>query len=312
MRDDVIRITADDGTEIAVRAWIPAQPRAIVQISHGMAEHSARYAGLASALNAAGYAVVASDHRGHGATAGELSRAGCFPASDGWGTVVADLRAVTDYAATLCPGLPIFLLGHSMGSVLAREYAIRYGDRLSGLIVSGTVGSQGAAGIVGRTIASVESRLRGRDAPSPLLDKLAFGGNNAAFQPARTDFDWLSRDEREVDAYVADPWCGFVCSAGFYHDFLGGIARVNRDALVRRIPASLPVLVISGSQDPLAKHGRTVTDVAAQLRSAGVRDVTATVYPGARHELFKETNRDAVTTDVVAWLDAHCPTGPKE
>ena len=187
MQSTTITVTASDGTALSTQRWLPeGPPRAVVQIAHGMAEHAARYARLAEALTAAGYAVYANDHRGHGATASKADH-GYFADEHGWDTVVADLRAVTDVAREENPGLPVFLLGHSMGSFLSRAYVIEDSRELSGLVLSGTAGDPGLLGKVGGLVAATEARLRGRRHVSTLLDKLTFGQYNAAFsaQPHR-------------------------------------------------------------------------------------------------------------------------------
>lgn len=307
MDSSTTSVTATDGTAVFTHRWLPSgDPKAVVVVAHGMAEHSARYARLAEALTDAGYAVYAPDHRGHGRTASAADH-GYFADADGWATVVADLRSVTAHARSEHPGLPVFLLGHSMGSFLSRAYVIEDSRDLAGLVLSGTAGDPGALGRVGAGIAAAEARLRGRRHTSTLLDKLTFGQYNAAFKPNRTDFDWLSRDDAEVDAYVADPLCGNTFTSGFFKDLLGGLAGINDPKRVAGVRRDLPVLLVSGDRDPVGDGGKGPQAVAQQYRDAGLTDVTCTTYPGARHELFNETNRDEVTADVVRWLDAHLP-----
>jgi alpha-beta hydrolase superfamily lysophospholipase len=301
-------VTATDGTPLHVFRWSPdagAAPKAVVQIAHGMAEHSARYARFAEVLTAAGYAVYAQDHRGHGQTAGDLKRAGFFAEHDGWSTVVEDMYAVTRTIREEQPGLPIFLFGHSMGSMLSRTYAIRHGAELDGLILSGTGGDPGMLGKVGQVVALVEAKVRGKGTASPLLDKLSFGNFNKPFEPARTPFEWLSRDPAEVDAYIADPWCGFVCTAGMFQDLLSGIALINADSQVARIPQGLPIYLFSGAEDPVGDKTKGVQQVVDQFRRLGIKDVFVRFYLGARHEVLNETNRDEVMADAVDWLDDH-------
>ena len=307
MQSTTLTVTASDGTALHTHRWLPeGSPKAVVQIAHGMAEHAARYARLAEALTSAGYAVYAGDHRGHGATASKADH-GYFADTDGWDTVVADLRAVTDFAREEHPGLPVFLIGHSMGSFLARAYVIEDSRELSGLVLSGTAGDPGLLGKVGALVAATEARLRGRRHVSSMLDTMTFGQYNAAFKPNRTDFDWLSRDDAEVDLYVADDLCGNTFTSGFFADLLGGLGVINDRRQVARVRRDLPILLVAGDADPVGDKGKGVRAVAEQYESVGVVDVTCTLYPGARHEIFNETNRDEVTADVVAWLDAHLP-----
>jgi alpha-beta hydrolase superfamily lysophospholipase len=307
MQSTTTTVTASDGIALHTHRWLSdGPPKGVVQLAHGMAEHSERYARLAEALTAAGYAVYAHDHRGHGSTASEADH-GYFADRDGWDTVVEDLRAVTRFAQEEHPGLPVFLLGHSMGSFLARAYVIEDSRDLAGLVLSGTAGDPGALGKAGLGLARAEARLRGGRHVSTVLDKLTFGQYNTAFKPNRTDFDWLSRDDAEVDAYVADPLCGRTFTSGFFADLLGGLSGINDRRRVARVRRDLPILLVSGDKDPVGDNGKGARAVREQYASVGVVDVTCTLYPGARHEIFNETNRDEVTSDVVAWLDAHLP-----
>lgn len=304
----VAYLDAHDGTRLAVRTWSPSSPRAVVQVAHGMAEHSGRYDALAQALLAADIAVVASDHRGHGLTAqADGARAGLGHVADagGWDLAVADLEAVLDHALSTWAGAPVVLLGHSWGSFLARLLAAGRGADLAGLILMGTGGDPGALGRVGAAAAGALAAVRGASTPSPALDRALFGGYNRRFAPARTGFDWLSRDEAEVDAYMADPACGFICSTAFYRDLARGSRRAASRAVYDAVPADLPILVVSGGEDPVGGSGRAVAEVATAYRRAGVRDVTDRLYPGARHELLHETNRAEVMADLLTWLTAH-------
>ncbi|MEO7132114.1 MAG: lysophospholipase [Dermatophilaceae bacterium] len=299
-------VTTPDGTALHVNRWLPdGPPKAIVQIAHGMAEHSDRYERFAEELTAAGYAVYANDHRGHGKTAVTPDAVGYFADQRGFETVVEDMHRVTEQARKEQPDLPLFLIGHSMGSFLSRSYAARFGRGLAGLILSGTAGDPGALGKVGLGLALLQGRLRGRRHPSGLLDTLTFGQYGSAFKPNRTKFDWLSRDEAEVDKYIADPKCGELFTAGFFADLLGGLASINNDATVSRVPKGLPIHLMSGSRDPVGDNGKGVTQVADQFRRLGVTDVTVKLWPDGRHEMLNEINRDEVSAELIAWLDAH-------
>lgn len=310
MQHATLTVPAADGTPIHTNRWLPeGSPRAVVQIAHGMAEHSQRYARFAQALTDDGYAVYANDHRGHKGTAGDHANEGYFADRDGWATAVADLAAVTARVRSEQPGVPIFLVGHSMGSFLSRAYAAEYADDLAGLVLSGTAADPGPLALAGIAISTVQSRLRGRRHRSGLMNSLSFGQYNAAFKPARTDFDWLSRDPAEVDKYIADEWCGNIFTAGFYADLLGGLRQINTDALVAKVPKDLPILIFSGDQDPVGDGGKGPTAVAEQYRRLGVLDVTLTLYPRGRHEMLNESNRDEVTADVIAWLDTKLADG---
>lgn len=308
MQATTFSLTTPDGTALHVHRWLPdGTAKAIVQISHGMAEHSERYERFARRLTDAGYAVYAHDHRGHGRTAQAATDAGYFADRDGFDTVVADLHRVSERARKEQRGLPLFLFGHSMGSFLARGYAARFGGELDGLILSGTAGDPGALGKVGRAVAAAEAALRGRRHQSRIMDTLTFGQYNSAFKPSRTKFDWLSRDEAEVDAYIADERCGNVFTSGFFVDLLTGLAAVSSDAAAARVPKDLPIHLMSGSMDPVGAKTRGVRQVADQYTRLGIRDVTTKFWPEGRHEMLNETNRDEVMTHLVDWLDAHLP-----
>ncbi|MBE5787889.1 MAG: alpha/beta hydrolase [Clostridiales bacterium] len=277
--------------------WRPKEtPRAAIQLLHGMAEHIGRYERLAMALNQAGYLVVGHNHPGHGPKA---EYPGYFADEKGWDAVLNAAHEVSLSIKKEYPWLALYLLGHSMGSFAAREYALRWGDELDGLILSGTGFYPKALCTAGRLLASISPRKK----PAKLVDGIAFSGNNKPFRPARTGFDWLSRDEEEVDKYIADPCCGFTFTGRAFADFFGGLTALTSEKRLLAIPDRLPVYFLSGDRDPVGQMGKGVKKVAAQFRTAGIHDVTVKLYPDARHELFNETNRDQVTADLIAWLD---------
>ena len=297
---------ASDGAKIFAYKWLPSgktKIRAAVQLSHGMAEHAARYERFAKQLTAAGYAVYANDHRGHGKTAGSLENVGYLGDDHGWEKAVDDMHVLTGLIRKENKKAPIFLFGHSMGSFLSRQYAMLHGGELAGLILSGTGGDPGLLGKIGLFVAKREAAKKGKRTKSPFLDKLSFGAFNKAFKPNRTSFDWLSRDNDEVDKYVADPYCGDVFSAGFFCDMLGGLAFINDRNNIRKIPRDLPVYLFSGSLDPVGANTKGVRQVYNSYIGAGIRDVTYKFYEGGRHEMLNETNRDEVFADVIAWLN---------
>ncbi|HMT90079.1 MAG TPA: alpha/beta hydrolase [Dermatophilaceae bacterium] len=305
MQNSTLTVKAADGIPLHVYVWAPKEkPKAVVQIAHGMAEHAARYERFAEHLTGRGYAVYAQDHRGHGKTAGSLDNVGYFADSDGFEKVVEDLYAVTRKIQADHPELPVFLFGHSMGSIIARAYVMSHGDALRGLVLTGAGGDPGALAKVGAALAFGEGLVRGRKARSKLLDTMTFGKFNDAFKPARTGFDWLSRDKAEVDKYIQDPWCGGVFTTGFFGDLLHGVGVVNNPANIATVPKDLPIFVLSGEKDPVGDNGKGVRQVVEQYRTAGVRHVEMHLYPLARHEILNETNRDEVMKDISTWLDA--------
>ena len=293
------------GTHAWVRCWRPDTPaRATLQIIHGMAEHGARYERLAAALTAEGYAVYAQDLPGHGPRA---ETRGHFADRRGWRVAVSSIRDVQRVAQREHSGKPLFMLGHSMGSFLLQHYVADSGSSLAGAIFSATSGDLGALRPVGLGLIRLEAALYGRRHPSALGEALSFKAFNRPFQPARTKFDWLSRDPAEVDKYAADPHCGFRCSTGLWIDLLAAVEQLTLPNRLRRVPKTLPVLMISGSEDPASKGERGPRALERHYLQVGLRDVTVKVYPDARHELFNDTCRDEVTKDLLRWLESHLP-----
>lgn len=299
---------SEDGTDIFVYKWTPdgnLETRGLVQIAHGMAETAARYEKFAEFLTENGYVVYANDHRGHGKTAGSVENLGYLADADGFNWLVRDLHQLSGLMKREHPGLPLFLFGHSMGSFLAQRYIMLYNQELKGAILSGSNGRQGIILNVGAFLAKREMKKNGRKAKSERLNKLSFGQFNAAFKPNRTEFDWLSRDAGEVDKYIDDPFCGTVFTSGFFYDFFNGLKEIERKANLRLIPKDLPLLILSGAKDPVGKNGKGVVRLFHTYQKYGMEDVTYKLYPGARHELLNETNRQEVMQDIVAWLNRH-------
>jgi alpha-beta hydrolase superfamily lysophospholipase len=291
---------ADDGQTLLGRRWLPeGRPRALVQIAHGLAEHSARYARVAAALNAAGYGAYANDHRGHGPS-GPAADLGHFADEGGWDKVVGDLWTFNRLIAAEQPGTPIIFLGHSLGSFLGRGFIARHSDALAGVALSGSSGKPPMIATFGRLIAREERLRLGRRGKSDPVIQMWFGEFNKPFKPARTAYDWLSRDEQEVDAFVADPFCGFPFTTQLAIDVLDALPRVTSPASLAAIRKDMPFYVFSGDRDPV---GVNIKGLIQDLKGAGFTRLTTRLYPGARHETLNETNRDEVTRDLIAWLD---------
>jgi len=300
MPESEFTFRADDGQSLFARRWLPAAPpRAIVQIVHGLTEHSARYARLAAALNDAGYGVYAADLRGHGPMAAAADR-GHFADEGGWDKVVGDLWTLNRRIAADEPGTPIVLLGHSLGSFLGRSFIARHSDALAGVVLSGSSGRPPMIATFGRIIAREERLRLGRRGKSDPVFQMWFGDFNKPFRPARTAFDWLSRDEKEVDAYVADPFCGFPFTTQLAIDVLDALPHATSPASLAAIRKDMPIYVFSGERDPV---GANIKGLIGDLKAAGFTRLTTRLYPGARHETLNETNRDEVTRDLIAWLD---------
>ncbi|HET8887710.1 MAG TPA: alpha/beta hydrolase [Candidatus Angelobacter sp.] len=305
-RTSTFTLTTPDGVDLFTYCWLPAgHPKAVVQIAHGLAEHAARYARLADALNGAGYAVYANDHRGHGRTAKAAGDLGWFAERDGWRKCVDDLWQLNRRIAATHPGLPIVLLGHSMGSTLAEQFIgdPDRGSALAGVALSGANGKPTLLAKIGGAITRAERLRLGARGKSRLVQALTFDAFNKQFAPARTAFDWLSRDPSEVDKYVADPLCGFPATVQLWRDLLEGWAVVSRASHRNRVPKSLPLYLIAGGRDPVSGNTRQLGPWMAEYRAAGLVNLAHKFYPEARHELFNETNRDEVTRDLIGWLD---------
>ena len=292
---DESTFTDGDGVVVGYRRWVPSDPTGIALVLHGASEHSGRYARLAAALGADGWATYAVDHRGHGRTAPSTGRGIMGPRGiDGVLDDVAELRRL---ALGEQGELPVVVIGHSMGSIIALGYIERDGAGLAGCVLSG---APGVAEGIAELAAAVRQMAEGGMAD---VGVEALGPFNASFEPARTPYDWLSRDEAEVDAYIADPDCGddLLLTYGYVAEIMELSARAATADAIATIPAQLPLLLVTGDRDPVSNDAAGVRLLEAALRDTG-HDVTARYYPGARHEVLNETNRDEVETDIVSWL----------
>ena len=291
----------------AVRWTGDGPPRGVVQLVHGISEYIGRYDAFARFLAEHGFAVVGHDHLGHGRTARAPSEYGCFAPRDGWKYVLRDTHALRLLTGEQFPGLPCFLLGHSMGSFVVRGYLMYWPGTVDGAILSGTGQEPPLTVAAGRVLSGLLSRLRGPETRSGLMDALSVGAYNRQFRPNRTGADWISRDPSVVDAYCADPLCRFLPSVGMYHDMMVGLQLLARPANLRRMDPDTPVFFFSGDRDPVGACGKGVQKVAGWFRRAGVKDVTVRLYPQGRHEMLNETNREEVFRDVLDWLESHLP-----
>ncbi|MFC0274423.1 alpha/beta hydrolase [Metabacillus herbersteinensis] len=292
---------------IHAKKWVDSdrKPKAIIQFSHGMAEHIERYEEFASFLLKQDFFVYGNDHRGHGMTAKTEDERGYFADENGFTTIVYDLLSLTNIIENEHPNVPVILFGHSMGSFLARRYIQIEGNRLHGVILSGTGGDPGFIGKIGLALARNEVKKKGRRAESPLLDKLTFGNYNKSFKPNRTSFDWLSRDEEVVDRYIADEHCGGIFTAGFFQDLLEGIGNIHQKANLEKIPKDLPIYLFSGEKDPVGNQSKGVLEVYHSYKKVGIEDVEFKIYKEGRHEMLNELNKLEVYEDVVNWINRH-------
>lgn len=294
----------DGKTALHAVEWLPAgTPRGVVQLSHGVAEYVDRYDDFARFLAERGFAVAGNDHLGHGLSAAPGAPRLYFGPKGSWNTVVDDLYTVYGRERGQFPGVPYFMLGHSMGSFLARTYLIRYPGTLDGAVIMGTGQMNGAILRGGMAVAEVEGRRVGWTNMSPLVEKLSFETYNKVFAPNRTSCDWLSVNEANVDAYLADPLCGGNASVGLFREMLGGMAFVSDRGNLKRMNAATPVLFVSGEMDPVGDCGKGVRRAYESFRRAGVRQAELRLYPGLRHEILNETGHEQVYEDIARWLE---------
>ena len=311
---------SDDGTKLYLYRWkqearadAQGRAKAILHIVHGMAEHGKRYERLAEKLVPSGVEVWAADQRGHGRTAdlkvngpGAGGLLGHCADGNGFMRVTSDIHAINREITDAMPGVPLFLLGHSWGSFIAQNYIEEYPqDAISGCILSGTRGLGGFRVKAGLPVMTLLAFLRGQRSGSPLARTMTDGSYNKSFRPNRTAFDWLSRDEKEVDKYIKDSHCGFLCSSGFYRDLIRGLNRIHKLQSMATINKNLPVYVFSGSADPAGEMGASPTALVNAYRSLGIKDLEFVIYPGARHEALNETNREEVTDNLISWIERH-------
>ncbi|WP_419835554.1 alpha/beta hydrolase [Endozoicomonas atrinae] len=292
---------------IPVYQWLAEKnPKAVIHISHGMAEHGPRYQELAEQLTMRGFHVYAHDHRGHGATIiqGQTSNQGHFGNHDGWNNVVQDLKLVVDHILAQHPSLPCFLLGHSMGSYILQSYLSRHNPKISGVILSGSNFVAKPLLLLGRLVAKLETLRQGIMGYSPVIHQLTFAGYNSSFKPNMTEFDWLSRNPELVKQYVRDPLCGFRCSNQLWYDLFGGLQEICSKNTLKKINHQLPILIMGGDRDPVSAPDG-LKDLQKALINSGHSNTTLMLYPDARHELFHETNNKEVIDQLCVWLNRH-------
>jgi len=293
-------LNAEDGHEIHVQLWSPAtQTRGVIQIIHGLGEHGNRYARFAEVAAGRGFIVAVHDHRGHG---DHGNTPGFFAVKDGWQLLLTDSLMVHEFLVLRFPDLPVTLLGHSMGSFIAQNFAIHHGGRLAALLLSASTWAPRVETLAGNLLARIECWRLGAHRHSALLDKLGFGNFNKPFAPARTELDWLSRDTDEVDAYISDPFCGGPYTAGLWRDLTGGLLEGASDNNVLRVPGDLPILITGGEQDPVGGE-RGLGELALHYAQTGHGHLTVKIYKDGRHEMLNDINRDEVTADWLDWID---------
>ena len=291
--------------KIHARMCVPdAEPRAIVQIIHGIAEYIDRYDEFMSFLADNGIIAVGTDHLGHGKSIESEEQTGFFAYENGWDYVVRDEEVLRLAMHENYPELPIIVFGHSMGSFMARTLLIRYPDAFNAAIISGT-GNQGAALVNGGLImGNLVTGLKGAHHYSKFLNNLAFGSYNKIYDNPKTEYDWLSRDEANVQKYIDDPLCGFIPTCSLFRDMMTGVKFITNKKNLTAMNKDMPVYFMSGDMDPVGECGKGVQKAYNNFLEAGMKDVSIKLYPGGRHEMLNEINKDEVYTDILAWLDS--------
>jgi alpha-beta hydrolase superfamily lysophospholipase len=288
------------------KLWLPeCPPRAVIQFAHGVADHIDRYDEFARYLAEHGFAVCGNDHLGHGKTGATDSIFGYFAKHDGWTLVAADIYHLRQQVGQEFPDIPYFLLGHSMGSFLTRTYLCRYPGTVDGAILSGTGQEPHLKVLFGKAVCSLCCLLRGTDKTSQFIYDLSLGAYNKPFEPGRTNVDWISRDEQEVDRYQTDPFCGFQPTVGLMRDMMDGLLYFTSPRALSQMNPQTPIYLYSGDADPVGENGAGVRRVADTFRKYACADITLKLYPGGRHEMHNELNREEVFADVLSWLEVH-------
>ena len=305
MRDEFYFPSKDGNTEIHTIEWKPdKEVKAVLQLCHGMVEYIGRYDEFAQFLCDKGYYVVGNDHLGHGKSVQAKSEYGFFNEKYGNVCVLGDIHTLRQRTAKKYPDVPYFMLGHSMGSSLLRQYIEMYGNGLAGVVLMGAVEDHSKAALLfGKRLCRIMAAFRGWHYRSKLVDDLAIGGYNKKFKPARTQADWITSDYERLEKYATDPLCTFRFTVNAYYNMFLGMINMQRKESVYMIPKGLPVLFVSGAEDPVGGFGKGVRKIYEKYQAAGIQDVTLRLYLGDRHEILNETDRQQVYEDLLEWLE---------
>jgi alpha-beta hydrolase superfamily lysophospholipase len=292
-----------DGEKIFYYHWKAINPRGVVQIAHGVGEHAGRYKPIASLLQEQGYEVYANDHRVHGNSVKSKDLLGFYEGNNYFDDAVEDMHELTKIIQQEHPDLKVILFGHSMGSLLSREYVTKYGKDLDALVLSGTASFMKGLGTVGLAGANITKFFIGRKRSSSTLKSLFFSEFNKKFKPNRTKVDWISRDDKQVDLFESDPLRIEDFSTSVFIDILKGSKKINAHRTFEATPKDLPIYIFSGDKDPVGEMGKGIKKVANQYKKAGINDLTLKIYEGGRHEMLNEINKEEVEQDFINWLN---------
>lgn len=299
MKQEFYYPSNDGVTQIHAVEWIPeGEIKAVLQICHGMVEHIGRYHNFAEFMASRGYYVIGHDHLGHGKSVGSADKLGFFGKPDGNDYVVGDIHKLRLQTTEKCPNVPYFMLGHSMGSFLLRQYLGLYGEGISGAIVMGTGEQPSAVLAAGKLVCKVIGTAKGWHYRSKFVDGLAVGSYKKKLGAA-----WLSKNLENVEKYAADPLSGFTFTVNAYYHMFSGMAKMNQQEKAGKTPKNLPIFFVAGEEDPVGNYGKGVENVYHKYVAAGYEDVNIKLYEGDRHEILNELDRDVVFDDILTWLE---------
>lgn len=302
-KEDFYFLSSNGTTKIHGVRYIPdGKIKAVLQISHGMVEYIERYEEFALFLNSKGILVTGNDHLGHGASVSSKEDWGYFAEYDGNNALLYDLYQMTQITKEKYPGIPYFLLGHSMGSFYARQYLCQFGNELTGAIIMGTGHQPYLLVLAGKITARLVAAFKGWHYRCEFIDRMAFGNFNQKFYPARTNKDWLTKDSEKVDEYLKTECCNFSFTVNAYYNMFLGISRLYHRKLLRNMPKELPVLFVSGEDDPVGDFSKGVRRAVKSFRKVGMKQVRVKLYQKDRHELLNETDRQRVFKDLYRWM----------
>ncbi len=289
-----VRYTPDEG-----------EIRGVVQIIHGMSEHIGRYEEFARFLTEKGFVVTGDDHLGHGKSVPQRGTYGYFCEQDPATVVVRDVHRLKKLTQAAYPGVPYIILGHSMGSFILRNYLCRYGTGIDGAVIMGTGMQKKSLVVVGKAVAGLQCLFGGSRRESRLLNQLAFGSFGKKLDNSQTESDWLTKEPEMVERYLEDPHCGFVFTANGFRTLFELVSRIQKRENLEKIPADLPIFMLSGKDDPVGEYGAGVRRAYDSLKAVGIKDITLKLYEDDRHELLNETDRETVMQDIDNWMESH-------
>nr|WP_302598211.1 alpha/beta fold hydrolase [uncultured Cellulosilyticum sp.] len=306
MTRETYYISSTNGkNKLHTMVWRPEEVKGILQISHGMIEHIGRYDDFAKFLVSKNILVVGNDHLGHGKTVKCESELGYFDAEDGSKTVVDDLYEVTKKMKQEYPNVPYFVLGHSMGSFMIRRYLMTYGEAINGALIMGTGHQSKVALAAGNIVYATLKVLKGTDYRSKFVNEVILGGYNRKFAPNRTPNDWVSRNEKAVDAYMRDPYCTFSFTINGFKTIFDTFSFINKKSNINKIPKDLPIFFVSGDKDPVGNNGKGVTQIYNTYKALGISKAQLKLYPESRHEILNDLDYKEVYQDIYSWIESN-------